>query len=258
MASKKIKKAPAKPNKASAAKKAAPKVLAKVAQKISAVLNKKKPAPAKKVAVTKAKPAAPAKKIIAAPAKPLKGKPVSAPAKVPAKAMKAKPAPAPAPAPITAKGKKGAKVIAVEVSVPVVKVKGGKSIGGGKAGKKADSAHSLKKKCREPGCDNDPIINTYCRLHYIKNWKKIKRKEAIIAAGQLNSYVEELVNKYPDKYLDVIRQDLSSEKDWSKVVTDLELDSVDDEFATEEEAESAAEGTRRGGDRDFDDEGDAF
>ena len=51
----------------------------------------------------------------------------------------------------------------------------------------------------------------------------------ILKEGKLNQYIEELVSKYPDKYIDVIRQDLSTEVNFSKVIHDLELDeSIDD------------------------------
>lgn len=113
-----------------------------------------------------------------------------------------------------------------------------------------------KKRCREPGCDHDALMAGYCRLHYIKNWRRIKRKEAILASGQLNNYVEELVSKYPDKYLEVIRQDLASEKDWAKVVIDLELEVPEEEGAAEEEAETVSDGVRR--DRDFNEDDTEF
>ncbi|MBN20932.1 MAG: hypothetical protein CL678_06535 [Bdellovibrionaceae bacterium] len=83
--------------------------------------------------------------------------------------------------------------------------------------------------CREIGCEADSISAGYCRPHYIKNWKKIKRKEIILKEGKLNRYIEELVAKYPDKYIDAIRNDISSEKAFSQVVTELELgESIDD------------------------------
>ena len=136
----------------------------------------------------------------------------------------------------------------------------------GKRKKGGDDAHALsaKKRCREPGCDLDFSMSGYCRMHYIKNWRKIKRKEAILASGQLNNYVEELVNKYPDKYLEVIRQDLASEKDWAKVVVDLELESAEEEGVAEEESDAVPEGVRStgggsgGGGRDFDDDNESF
>ena len=107
----------------------------------------------------------------------------------------------------------------------------GKTEAKGKAGKLtgAQLAEHLEKMCRETGCENLSSTKGYCRLDYIKNWKKIKRKEMILKEGKLNQYIEELVNKYPEKYIDVIRQDLSSEVNFNKVIHDLELDeSIDD------------------------------
>ena len=78
--------------------------------------------------------------------------------------------------------------------------------------------------CREVACENLATTGTYCRLHYIKNWKKIKRKELILKEGKLNRYIEELVAMYPDKYIEAIRQDLAHDKDFAKVITDLDLD----------------------------------
>jgi hypothetical protein len=160
---------------------------------------------------------------------------------------------------------KGAKIKEVVLEVPAPKgvamlAKEGKV----KKGSKAAEALALKlKRCREPGCEHEFTLVGYCRMHYIKNWRRIKRKEAILASGQLNNYVEELVNKYPDKYLDVIRQDLASEKEWGKVVVDLELEATDDEGAGDEDLDTVAEGVRPAGGSgssrgEFDDEGDAF
>lgn len=121
-------------------------------------------------------------------------------------------------------GKKGSKatlVAIVEKAAAQAKAaKGGK---GAKSG-----AHS-ERMCRELSCENPATTKGYCRLDYIKNWKKIKRKEMILKEGKLNQYIEELVSKYPDKYIDIIRQDLSTEVNFNKVIHDLELDeSIDD------------------------------
>ncbi len=248
---------------------------AKVAAKPSgsaSLLKKAAKAVAKKIGVVggkapkKAEPTKVAKKAVSAP---VSKKALEKPSKKgPATELKAKKiekvegktkgklvaASAPASVPAAAKagkaGKKGKEVV-VEVLAPKVVPLLTKE-----SKKKAKLAEALKKKCREPGCEHDHLIAGFCRLHYIKNWKKIKRKEAILASGQLNNYVEELVSKYPDRYLDVIRQDLASEKDWSKVVVDLELDAADEDANGEEDLEGVAEGVGRA--RDFDDEGDAF
>ena len=123
------------------------------------------------------------------------------------------------------KGKEQALVAAVLAAEKSL-AKGKKAAGGSKAA--MASAHH-ERMCRETGCENLATTKGYCRLDYIKNWKKIKRKEMILKEGKLNQYIEELVSKYPDKYIEVIRQDLSTEVNFNKVIHDLELDeSIDD------------------------------
>jgi len=109
--------------------------------------------------------------------------------------------------------------------------------------------------CREVACEGLSTTGGYCRLHYIKNWKKIKRKELILKEKKLNSYIEELVAKYPDKYIDAIRQDLANDKDFAKVIYDLDLDEDGDDF--DENGESA-EGLIDNIKRDFEDNDDGF
>ena len=122
----------------------------------------------------------------------------------------------------------------------------------GKGGKAARA--SLPKNyddmCREIGCESHCSTAGYCRLHYIKNWKKIKRKELILREKKLNQYIEELVSKYPDKYIEAIKQDLTDEKAFSKVIYDLELDENVEDAPSEDEAdESIIDNIKR----DFDD-----
>ena len=109
--------------------------------------------------------------------------------------------------------------------------------------------------CREIACESSSSTAGYCRLHYIKNWKKIKRKELILREKKLNQYIEELVSKYPDKYIEAIKQDLADETAFSKVIYDLELDdSVDDIPADDEADEQVIDSIKRefdDGDTDF-------
>lgn len=108
--------------------------------------------------------------------------------------------------------------------------------------------------CREVACEGLATSGGYCRLHYIKNWKKIKRKEVILKEGKLNQYIEELVAKYPDKYIEAIRQDLANDKDFAKVIYDLDLDESLDEFDVDgENSDHIIDSIKR----DFDDEGDS-
>ncbi len=110
--------------------------------------------------------------------------------------------------------------------------------------------------CREVACEGLGTSAGYCRLHYIKNWKKIKRKEVILKEGKLNQYIEELVAKYPEKYIEAIRQDLANDKEFAKVIVDLDLEENDDDF--EAEASSDADSSIDSIKRDFEDETDAF
>lgn len=101
-------------------------------------------------------------------------------------------------------------------------------------------------RCREAGCELDATAEGYCRTHYIRNWRKIKRKEVILKEGKLNQYIEELVNKYPEKYIEAIRQDLALDRDFSKVVQDLELNiSVEDEDVESESIDSLLDNIRK-------------
>ncbi len=83
--------------------------------------------------------------------------------------------------------------------------------------------------------------------------EKIKRKQLILKEKKLNRYIEELVSKYPDKYIEAIRLDLNSDKDFAKVITDLDLDETVDDFEMDAEAaESLIDNIKR----DFEEEGD--
>jgi hypothetical protein len=209
--------------------KAAPKALSKtspVKAHSKAVAPKSTP-PAKTLPHKKAEPAkkaAPAASVKTAPKKEMTKKEVpTAKGAIASKTAGASPKGA-APAPALTKGKAAPIVAAV-----LTKTAKGKAEPKGKKLTGAQLAEHLEKMCRETACENLATTKGYCRLDYIKNWKKIKRKEMILKEGKLNQYIEELVSKYPEKYIDVIRQDLNTEVNFNKVIHDLELDeSIDD------------------------------
>lgn len=66
--------------------------------------------------------------------------------------------------------------------------------------------------CSEPGCKNAETTKGYCRLHYLKNWKTIRTAAQKKSADRLNKYVEGICKKFPEKYLDVIRQNIQDGK----------------------------------------------
>lgn len=94
---------------------------------------------------------------------------------------------------------------------------------------------ALENKCREPACTKQAILAEHCRLHYIKNWRRIKRKGDILSTGRLNNYIESLVEKYPDKYLDAIEFDLSNDQEWINLINELEPGQADDVLSQGEE-----------------------
>jgi hypothetical protein len=77
--------------------------------------------------------------------------------------------------------------------------------------------------CREPGCENLPTVESYCRAHYIKNWQSIKQKQAILQDGKLRRFIEDLLARYPIQVIQAIRQDLSSNETFERVRDELGL-----------------------------------
>lgn len=78
--------------------------------------------------------------------------------------------------------------------------------------------------CRVRDCDQAAIVNAYCRYHYLLLWKRIQVRQKILTDGKLERYVEELTSRYPDKFLEMIRRDLKTEKDFLGAIQELEID----------------------------------
>ncbi|MEK6775169.1 MAG: hypothetical protein AABY64_14610 [Bdellovibrionota bacterium] len=94
--------------------------------------------------------------------------------------------------------------------------------------------------CRARDCDQISAVDAYCRYHYLLFWKKIQIRKKILLDGKLERYVEELTGRFPDKFLEMIRRDLRTTKDFLSAIQELEID------------ESA------GGDNDFEEESQSF
>jgi len=101
--------------------------------------------------------------------------------------------------------------------------------------------------CQEKACENLQAIQGFCRLHYIKNWKTLKRKRSVVQEGKLQNYVEELVKKFPLEYLEEILKDLKDEREFYKVLKDLNIDNnfnVDESDALDDDSEDIVVETR--------------
>lgn len=112
--------------------------------------------------------------------------------------------------------------------------------------------------CKVRDCDQVANVEEYCRHHYLLLWKKIQVRKHILFDGKLEKYVEDLTSRYPDKFLDVIKKDLKTEKDFLSVIQEMELDEnalIENE--NEDEVQSFADEIRGIGDApSMDDDGD--
>ncbi|MBF0359569.1 MAG: hypothetical protein HQK49_01065 [Oligoflexia bacterium] len=84
--------------------------------------------------------------------------------------------------------------------------------------------HNDSDECLEKYCENLQTTLGYCRQHYIKNWKNIRKKRAILKEGKLQMLIEELITKYPAKYVEAIMHDLSGDKEFYQVLKELNID----------------------------------
>jgi hypothetical protein len=112
--------------------------------------------------------------------------------------------------------------------------------------------------CKVRDCDQVANVDAYCRYHYLLLWKKIQIRKSILVDGKLEKYLEDLTNRYPDKFLEVIKKDLKTEKDFLSVIQEMELDeNALNEVENEDEVQSFADEIRGIGDApSMDDDGD--
>jgi len=92
--------------------------------------------------------------------------------------------------------------------------------------------------CRVRECDQAASVEGYCRYHYLLLWKRIQVRRKILADGKLERYVEELTSRYPDKFLEMIRKDLRTEKEFLNAIAELEIDESAGDSDFEDEAQN--------------------
>jgi hypothetical protein len=92
--------------------------------------------------------------------------------------------------------------------------------------------------CRVRDCDQLSSVDGYCRYHYLLFWKKIQIRKKILSEGKLERYVEELTARYPDKFLEMLRKDLRSEKEFLAAIQELEIDESAMESELEDETQT--------------------
>lgn len=113
--------------------------------------------------------------------------------------------------------------------------------------------------CRVRDCDQVANVEGYCRYHYLLLWKKIQIRKSILQDGKLEKYVEDLTSRYPDKFLEMIKKDLKSEKEFLSAIQELEIDesALGDVDGNDDETQSFADEIRGIGDApSLDEDGD--
>lgn len=132
--------------------------------------------------------------------------------------------------------KKGTPVENTEVAASVVAVKDHSETGGSPENFNSEDIRralaeinffvsASNDECCERGCDNLAITIGYCRLHYIANWKDLQKKKQVLSEGKLGEMVEDLIRRFPIKFMEAIRDDLTEEKTFYTILKNLNIDS---------------------------------
>lgn len=102
--------------------------------------------------------------------------------------------------------------------------------------------------CKEKNCHNAQSTQGFCRLHYLKNWKKVQTEKRGKATKSLNRYVESILKRYPDRYMEQIKKDIRSKDFDEKVESKFGLEDepiiVFDPNTTDEELTKILEGLK--------------
>lgn len=104
--------------------------------------------------------------------------------------------------------------------------------------------------CKVRDCDELSVVEGYCRFHYLRLWKKIQLRKKILADGKLDKYIDDLTQRYPDKFVEMIRNDLRTEKDFLAAIHELDIDesSLDAEAEEDQGLMDEVRGIATGGD----------
>ena len=78
--------------------------------------------------------------------------------------------------------------------------------------------------CGVADCDQVATVETYCRYHYLLFWNQIQVRKQILSDGKLGKYIQELTAYFADKFIEVLKKDLSSQKNFLSVIHELDLD----------------------------------
>lgn len=87
-----------------------------------------------------------------------------------------------------------------------------------------ESKKGADKKCVKKGCKNEATTLKFCRLHYIASSEQKYKKGLVAKEKMLESYMKAITKRYPDRYLEIIKKDLSSPESFKKTIKELDID----------------------------------
>jgi hypothetical protein len=91
------------------------------------------------------------------------------------------------------------------------------------------------KACGHSKCKEAAGETGYCRLHYLANWKRIKLNNQLKAEARLNHFVDKLAKKYPDSYIEKIKEGVENEDRFLEITKELDIESKESVKETDSE-----------------------
>jgi len=98
--------------------------------------------------------------------------------------------------------------------------------------------------CKAAGCFDMATVSSFCRLHYLSNWKKLKSKEARKKGQDLKLYLAELSNRFPEEFFEKLRNDVEEMGNDSSSSSESEERSGFDSEAGDEDIDTIIKGIR--------------
>lgn len=101
--------------------------------------------------------------------------------------------------------------------------------------KPTETKLSTGKTCAHAKCKSNSETDGYCRLHYLANWKRIKLNNQLKAEARLNHFVDKLAKKYPDSYIEKIKEGVENEERFLEITKELDIESKESIKETDSE-----------------------
>lgn len=62
--------------------------------------------------------------------------------------------------------------------------------------------------CKSTNCRDVAQVSSFCRLHYLANWRNRKTKEAKTEGAELENYLKQLRNRFPEEFFEKLKAEV--------------------------------------------------